>query len=984
MAQPVVKTVTELKASAKVIPGTATVESEPELISEPMEDDDIILVIHDEPAVEEPVAQPVVKTVTELKASAKVIPGVTTVESKPELASESVVDDVTLVVHEEPIVEKPVAQPVAKTVAELKASAKVIPGITTVESKPELVSESVADDVVLVANKEIVVDEQLTHTVAKSAERYIITENAKSAKVITAKSEAPVEAETIVSEPEVDSTEDQVDRVLTVDYTATKKILGKEIPTVEVENNTLENAEESDNVETVAMSNAFSGYSIIEKHDEARVINKATETEAEGAYEPVITETYAEGIYIPRGTKILNSSKSKERYVLAETHVASKNNRIEPIALIGSHGEEQSDKYFINEKPGTEHTVLRSVKDNDTYNKPVVCEDIGSEHKVAPASQYKPYAGLVVYEDVGSERKIAAMEQPKYSTDPVVYEEIGSERIISTDSYKAPERPLVYEEIGTERIIQVLPDYDEEIDDSIIEYKDITNVVHSKIPVVDVYVNPYADKDIEVISSDGLKRFIAKTNKEIAKLKSELKQAQKRKEACEKVSDKVVPHIDIINTQCLICEKYVVRVVAAVKMANETLAKRNAQVLSDEIKVYNKLITEYNDMTEFTKVPLADKTIVKRVLAGQPYEHFKRIAYNPINEKEGLKTNKKIKAKIIQEDRYIADIKLLERRDEETRKDLTMIENRYDFESSLLQGERDLIAIKFAKNSIDNEKRKAYINRKLKSLKKDKEKALKFEAMDNARYYKVFTTDTNFTSYSENTAKKKRVNSIIAEVGELLKKRDEINAKLTAVYSGDLGDIEGVGNGDKWRDIKLAAAKRHSRRLKGKADMLKRTVSGFGEDKARKIFIFNSLLDAKVESLATIDLCKYRLRKENPALAEAGQIKKDIRDAKLRVKLIDKEIRERRKLVLDEHYGTTDISTTLTALVAIGVVAIGVAIGVAYYFNYDILGLLETVKTTLMTWFEQAKIMAGDMPGKVMPVLTDLYNRVMDFFNNLK
>ena len=313
-----------------------------------------------------------------------------------------------------------------------------------------------------------------------------------------------------------------------------------------------------------------------------------------------------------------------------------------------------------------------------------------------------------------------------------------------------------------------------------------------------------------------------------------------------------------------------------------------------------------------------------------------------------------------------------------------MIENRYNFESSLLQGERDLIAIKFAKNSSDNEKRKAYINRKLKSLKKDKENALKFEAMDNARYYKVFTTDTNFTSYSENTAKKQRVNSIIAEVGELLKKRDEINAKLTAVYSGELGDIEGVGNGDKWRDIKLAAAKRHSRRLKAKADMLKKTVSGFGEDKARKIFIFNSLLDAKVEALATIDLCKYRLRKENNGLAETSQIKKDIRDSKLRIKLIDKEIKERRKLVLDEHYGTTDISSTLTAIVAIGVVAIGVAFGVAYYFNYDILGALEGLKSTFMTWFEQAKMMAGDIPGKIMPMLTDLYEKVMNFFNNLK
>jgi Ni,Fe-hydrogenase III component G len=224
---------------------------------------------------------------------------------------------------------------------------------------------------------------------------------------------------------------------------------------------------------------------------------------------------------------------------------------------------------------------------------------------------------------------------------------------------------------------------------------------------------------------------------------------------------------------------------------------------------------------------------------------------------------------------------------------------------------------------------------------------MKYESMDNDRYYRVLTTDTNLAPYSNNLAKKKRVNSVIYEVSELLKKRDELNSKLNAIYSGPLGDIAGVGESDKWREVKVSAAKRHARKLRGKANALRNSVPGFGEKKAKQIFTFHSLLDAKVEALATIDLCKYRLKNERNSVADIAQIKKDMREARQTIRLIDREIKDRRRRILDDHYGPA-ISNDFAIIMGLAIIACAGGIGYLHFFtDVDVLGLIESAKSIL-------------------------------------
>ena len=522
---------------------------------------------------------------------------------------------------------------------------------------------------------------------------------------------------------------------------------------------------------------------------------------------------------------------------------------------------------------------------------------------------------------------------------PGVYVELNSEKVIRPDDFKMPEEALVYVNVN-ERIktVQAEEGVKEKLKEKIDIYKGSEHYVHGVIPVVDVLIDPYKNLNMGILSEKDLKKHLAESQKEINHLKHDLKQAEKRDKA-ESDTDRLLALISKINTQCLICETYVTRINVCNNCDAFDEAKENADILSRELKVYNDYITEFNKITSM-KVPLAEKSLPKRVLNGEAFEHLARISHNLIEE-EGLKTKKrKSKIKLIEDHRYKADINLLNRRDAETKNSVSVVENRYIFETALLKGEKDILEFKFAKNSTRANSRKAYIARKLRTLKGAKERAVRYEVEDNNRYYRVLTCDTNLESYKNNNAKKTKVTKIVSNVSQLLRERDEINSKLNAIYSGPLGDIVGATESEKWRDVKVTAAKSHAKKLRDKANALKNSVPGFGEEKAERIYAFNSLLDAKVEALATIDLCNYRLTKEKNSLAEIASIRKDRANAKKQIRLIDAEIRERKNIIKEEYYGP-DGSADIIALVAIVLLGIVGLILVAGFFGLDLIGFIK-------------------------------------------
>jgi hypothetical protein len=122
------------------------------------------------------------------------------------------------------------------------------------------------------------------------------------------------------------------------------------------------------------------------------------------------------------------------------------------------------------------------------------------------------------------------------------------------------------------------------------------------------------------------------------------------------------------------------------------------------------------------------------------------------------------------------------------------------------------------------------------------------------------------------------------------------------------------------------------------------------------------LLDAKVEALATIDLCKYRLKHEKNGFVETLQIKRDMKNAMRKDKLIDKEIKDRRRGIIKEHYGPDASNDFIALAVIIGVIALGGVVLACYLLGTEtVLGYLSSIKDRLLPiagpWIEKIKNM---------------------------
>ena len=666
-----------------------------------------------------------------------------------------------------------------------------------------------------------------------------------------------------------------------------------------------------------------------------------------------LTKENKPGVYVELDSERIIPKRGEETFTEdAPIYLNEREGGIRTAAEIAHTDPNKLSKYELRKTKGE---LKRLTKEN----KPGVYVELNSERIIPKRGEetFTEDAPIYLNEREGGIRTAADVTDPnkvsKYvvrrtrgelkrltkENKPGVYVELNSEKVIRPDDFKMPEEALVYVNVN-ERIktVQAEEGVKEKLKEKIDIYKGSEHYVHGVIPVVDVLIDPYKNLNMGILSEKDLKKHLAESQKEINHLKHDLKQAEKSDKA-ESDTDRLLALISKINTQCLICETYVTRINVCNNCDAFDEAKENADILSRELKVYNEYITEFNNITSM-KVPLADKSLPKRVLNGEAFEHLARISHNLIEE-EGLKTKKrKSKIKLIEDHRYKADINLLNRRDAETKNSVSVVENRYIFETALLKGEKDILEFKFAKNSTRANSRKAYIARKLRTLKGAKERAVRYEVEDNNRYYRVLTCDTNLESYKNNNAKKTKVTKIVSNVSQLLRERDEINSKLNAIYSGPLGDIVGATESEKWRDVKVTAAKSHAKKLRDKANALKNSVPGFGEEKAERIYAFNSLLDAKVEALATIDLCNYRLTKEKNSLAEIASIRKDRANAKKQIRLIDAEIRERKNIIKEEYYGP-DGSADIIALVAIVLLGIVGLILVAGFFGLDLIGFIK-------------------------------------------
>ena len=200
-----------------------------------------------------------------------------------------------------------------------------------------------------------------------------------------------------------------------------------------------------------------------------------------------------------------------------------------------------------------------------------------------------------------------------------------------------------------------------------------------------------------------------------------------------------------------------------------------------------------------------------------------------------------------------------------------------------------------------NSKEKRWLRnnkRKLKGMKARVAAALKYERLDNERYYSVVATDFDRVELPASADRTDLV-AMREEVMRLLDIRDDINVQLIELYTGSdngaKGDLDNIKRRTK---VVLKARKR----AHAKYNKFYKMLSKHRVTRNEKMRIFDKM-DEFVELKGELAKLKYILRKEKPLgrarrryIQEKRVAKRDIRIAKRAVlRLTEKAIRRAKK-----------------------------------------------------------------------------------------
>jgi hypothetical protein len=223
----------------------------------------------------------------------------------------------------------------------------------------------------------------------------------------------------------------------------------------------------------------------------------------------------------------------------------------------------------------------------------------------------------------------------------------------------------------------------------------------------------------------------------------------------------------------------------------------------------------------------------------------------------------------------------------------------------------------------------------LKNLKRKLNDAIKYEKLDNDRYYNVITTDFDRIDLPESADRDELV-AMREELMRLIDIRDDLNMQLIDLYNGTPADArktnkrakkKKVGNNKGRIKATLAARKRAHKGLKRRFRALNKRSVYRGD----KIRIFNKMNEI-VELRGDIARIKYILRKEKPMGKLRREYVRDIKNAKKDIRILNKSIehssiralrnakrRRRRSLAMTlGYFGLIALALFVLAMVSMG------------------------------------------------------------------
>ena len=406
---------------------------------------------------------------------------------------------------------------------------------------------------------------------------------------------------------------------------------------------------------------------------------------------------------------------------------------------------------------------------------------------------------------------------------------------------------------------------------------------------------------VTVMNQKELAQYLAKSNKALDNVRTRLASTVDRKNGASGYN-KVLLIINCLTYQRFIVERISENLAVVCQLSDSKKIKSFKNTLLEEIKAYNKFVTEYEVITG-SHLTKASETIPECIVEGKPYPVIPAISYTAndgtvrnsdaevaavaLAAAESVENAKK-KAKTAKKNKDIVQKTALDSKiSEQANKDVSVITKSCDFQICILEGEKDMTKYKFGQSTYDIKKTKAEVNKKIKALQKNNKEALRCEAKDNERYYAVIKNDPAIMETKKKKPNRTKIASVRTAMMDLLNKRDELNSKLLSIYNGTEVNFDGSGLNQKWREIKSDEAEKCIKNNKGLVKEISRLPASVSEK--QKLY---SLVNENVDASSTKALAKYRLKKnEYVEKFEKKQLAKDIKNCEKLIKDNNEEIK---------------------------------------------------------------------------------------------
>ncbi len=361
--------------------------------------------------------------------------------------------------------------------------------------------------------------------------------------------------------------------------------------------------------------------------------------------------------------------------------------------------------------------------------------------------------------------------------------------------------------------------------------------------------------------------------------------------------------------------------------------------LTSAIKDYNELVEKYTEISA-NRIPPINANIPKLILEGKKYDPVPDITYSREFAKPGGENLVLLKPGLVVEtvvdnDVFASRSALVDKIHAQIDLDMDAVSKRYIYAVNLKERSQNV------KNQyqfgLDTRAIKA--GRKataiaVERLKAEHKRALALEREDNERYYKVVENNPMLMKVKDENSRN-RLALIREEIILLLDRRNEINAKLVAMYTGTDVDRNGEPVNPKYEKVRFKAAKRAYReRMRRYGEIRKWKI----EDKYKqRVF---DLMNREVQTIADLEQLKVRITKEKLTRKQRVLIRKDIRSKQSYLKLLKNTRKGAFKKALhmydDKKFGA-EIGLWIAFLI------LALLVGMAVVFWQPLYGILQNL-----------------------------------------